>query len=320
MSDLPKTVAIHEEGPREGFQIEPGPIPTADKIKLIEALAETGLHHIQACSFVNTRLVPGWADAEAVVEGFKPKPGVDYTALWFNANGLERALAYREKLTMTGSISLTASEGFTRKNLNRSHAENLAAMRKQTALHLSHGIKVTRVGVMAAFGCNYQGDISPEQVVKTLEDGMAIAEEAGATIEFFSLADTMGWAIPPRIERVIGAVRANWPDMRIGLHLHDTRGQAVANAHAALKMGVSQFDSTVGGLGGCPFAGQKGAAGNICTEELVLLCEEMGIATGVDLDRLIEVGRMAEEIVGHVLPSELIHAGSLGAFRRMAAE
>ena len=221
---------------------------------------------------------------------------------------------------MTGSISLTASEGFTRKNLNRSHEENLAAMRKQTALHLSHGIAVKRIGVMAAFGCNYQGDISPEQVVKTLEDGMAIAAEAGAKIEFFSLADTMGWAIPPRIERVIGTVRAKWPEMRIGLHLHDTRGQAVANAHAALKMGIDQFDSTVGGLGGCPFAGQKGAAGNICTEELVLLCEEMGIETGVDLDALIEVGRMAEEIVGHVLPSELIHAGSLGAFRRVAAE
>jgi hydroxymethylglutaryl-CoA lyase len=320
MSDLPRHVDVHEEGPREGFQIELGPIPTADKIKLIEALAETGLHHIQACSFVNTRLVPGWADAEAVVEGFKPKPGVDYTALWFNANGLERALAYREKLTMTGSIPLTASEGFTRKNLNRSHEENVAAMRKQTALHLSHGIAVKRIGVMAAFGCNYQGDISPAQVVKTLEDGMAIAAEAGAKIEFFSLADTMGWAIPPRIERVIGTVRAKWPEMRIGLHLHDTRGQAVANAHAALKMGVTQFDSTVGGLGGCPFAGQKGAAGNICTEELVLLCEEMGIETGVDLDALIEVGRMAEEIVGHQLPSELIHAGSLGAFRRMAAE
>jgi len=221
MSDLPRRVDVHEEGPREGFQIEPGPIPTADKIKLIEALAETGLHHIQACSFVNTRLVPGWADAEAVVEGFKPKPGVDYTALWFNANGLERALAYREKLTMTGSISLTASEGFTRKNLNRSHEENVAAMKKQTALHLSHGIPVKRIGVMAAFGCNYQGDISPAQVVKTLEDGMAIAAEAGAKIEFFSLADTMGWAIPPRIERVIGTVRAKWPEMRIGLHLHE---------------------------------------------------------------------------------------------------
>jgi hydroxymethylglutaryl-CoA lyase len=129
----------------------------------------------------------------------------------------------------------------------------------------------------------------------------------------------MGWATPDRIERVIGAVRERWPQQTLSLHLHDTRGMAVANAHAALRLGVARFDATVGGLGGCPFAGQKGAAGNICTEELVLLCEEMGIATGVDLDRLIEVGRMAEEIVGHTLPSELIHAGSLDAFRRKAA-
>ena len=173
---------------------------------------------------------------------------------------------------------------------------------------------------MAAFGCNYQGDIAPAQVVSTLEDGLAIAEEAGAEIEYFSLADTMGWATPLRIERVIGEVRSRWPDMKIALHLHDTRGLAVANAHAgAASWACTQFDSTVGGLGGCPFAGQPKAAGNICTEELVLLCEEMGIDTGVDLDALIEVGRMAEEIVGHQLPSELIHAGSLDAFRRKAA-
>ncbi len=319
MTDLPKHVEIHEEGPREGFQIEPGPISTADKIRLIETLADTGLHHIQACSFVSPRIVPGWADAEDVIAGFKPRPGVHYTALWFNANGLNRALAFRDKLTITGAIALTASEAFTQKNLHRSHAENLEAMRKQTALHLENGVPVTRVGVMAAFGCNYQGDISPAQVISTLNDGFAIAAEAGAKIEIISLADTMGWATPPRIERVLAEVRSRWPDKQLSLHLHDTRGLAVANAHAGLRMGVTRYDSTVGGLGGCPFAGQKGAAGNICTEELVLLCEEMGISTGVDLDKLIEVGRMAEEIVGHVLPSELIHAGSLDAFRRLAA-
>jgi len=319
MTDLPKHVEIHEEGPREGFQIEPGPISTADKIRLIEALADTGLHHIQACSFVSPRIVPGWADAEDVIAGFKPKPGVHYTALWFNASGLNRALSFRDKLTITGAIALTASEAFTQKNLHRSHAENLEAMRKQTALHLENNVPVTRVGVMAAFGCNYQGDISPAQVISTLNDGFAIAAEAGAKIEIISLADTMGWATPPRIERVLSEVRSRWPDKQLSLHLHDTRGLAVANAHAGLRMGVTRYDSTVGGLGGCPFAGQKGAAGNICTEELVLLCEEMGISTGVDLDKLIEVGRMAEEIVGHVLPSELIHAGSLDAFRRLAA-
>jgi isopropylmalate/homocitrate/citramalate synthase len=197
MTDLPNKVEIHEEGPREGFQIEPGPISTADKIRVIEGLAETGLHHIQVCSFVNPRVVPGWADAEQVVAGFKAKPGVHYNALWFNENGLNRALAFRDKLTISGSISLTASEGFTRKNLNRSHAENLAAMRKMTASHLAAGIPVERIGVMAAFGCNYQGDIDPARVVSTLEDGLAIAREAGATINVFSLADTMGWAAAP---------------------------------------------------------------------------------------------------------------------------
>ena len=316
MSDLPSTVEIHEEGPREGFQIEPGPISTVDKVKLIDALSKTGLKHIQACSFVNPRLVPGWADAEKVVESFDAHEDVEYTGLYFNGNGLDRALAFKDKLTISGSISLTASEGFTKKNLNRTHAENMAAMERHVRSHLELGIPVNRIGVMAAFGCNYQGDISPETVIKTLEDGMQIAAQTGAEITLFSLADTMGWAAPHRIERVVGEVRNVWPDMTISLHLHDTRGLAIANAYSALKMGVRQFDSTVGGLGGCPFAGQPKAAGNICTEELVLLCEELGIATGVDLDQLIEVGRLAEDIVGHQLPGELIHAGSLDAFRR----
>ena len=316
MSDLPSTVEIHEEGPREGFQIEPGPISTVDKVKLIDALSKTGLKHIQACSFVNPRLVPGWADAEKVVESFDAHEDVEYTGLYFNGNGLDRALAFKDKLTISGSISLTASEGFTKKNLNRTHAENMAAMERHVMSHLELGIPVNRIGVMAAFGCNYQGDIRSATVIKTLEDGMQIAAKTGAEITLFSLADTMGWAAPHRIERVVGEVRNVWPDMTISLHLHDTRGLAIANAYSALKMGVRQFDSTVGGLGGCPFAGQPKAAGNICTEELVLLCEELGIATGVDLDQLIEVGRLAEDIVGHQLPGELIHAGSLDAFRR----
>ncbi len=319
MTDLPTHVEIFEEGPREGFQIEPGPIATADKIALIEALAATGLSHIQVCSFVNPRLVPGWADAEAVCGGFRPRSGVHYAALWFNENGLNRALAFQDWLTMVGSISLAASDAFSRKNLNRGHAENLEAMRKQTAVHQAAGIAVTRVGVMAAFGCNYQGDIAPAQIVRTVADGLAVAAEYGARITDVTLSDTMGWATPIRIERGIAAVRERWPGLRIALHMHDTRGLAIANAHAGLRLGVTKFDSTVGGLGGCPFAGQQGAAGNICTEELVLLCEEMGIATGVDLDALIEVGRMAERIVGHPLPSELLRAGSLDAFRRRAA-
>jgi len=318
MSDMPSSIVIHEEGPREGFQIEPGPISSADKIRLIEALAETGLRTIQICSFVSPRVVPSWADAEEVVTKVRLKAGVTYSSLWFNDKGLERALAFRDKLALSGAIALCASEAFTRKNLHRSHAENLEAMHRQTRLHVAKGVPVKSVGVMAAFGCNFQGDIAPAEVVRTVREGLAIGAECGVDVARISLADTMGWATPPRIERVIGAVRSAWPDKEISLHLHDTRGMAVANAMAGLRMGVRRYDSTVGGLGGCPFAGQKGAAGNICTEELVMLCEEMGVETGVDLERLIEVGRMAEEIVGHPLPSELLHGGALNAFRRAA--
>ncbi len=318
MSDLPARVEIAEEGPREGFQIEKGPIATADKIALIDALSLTGLRRIQVASFVNPRLVPGWADAEAVVAGFTQRAGIAYTALWFNRTGLDRALGFRDRLHLTGAIALSASEAFSQKNLNRNRAGQLAAMRAQTALHLAAGLKVTRLGIMAAFGCNYAGDIAPAQVVATVADGLAIAAEAGITLTDLSLADTMGWATPQRIERTVGAVRSRWPDLRLSLHLHDTRGLGIANAHAALRLGIARFDATVGGLGGCPFAGQPGAPGNIATEELVLLCEEMGIATGIDLAALIAAGHLAERIVGHALPSTLLRAGPLSAFRRAA--
>jgi isopropylmalate/homocitrate/citramalate synthase len=266
MNDLPHAIDIFEEGPREGFQIEKGFIATADKIALIDALSLTGLAHIQAASFVSAKLVPGWADADAVVAGFAARPGVDYAALWFNETGLNRALAFRHKLVLRGSISLSASEAFSRRNLNRDHAGQIAAMRRQTAAHVAAGVPVTRIGVMAAFGCNYAGDIAPAQVIATVEDGLAIAADAGVTIEVLSLADTMGWATPVRVARLVGDVRHRWPELRLSLHLHDTRGLGIANAFEGLRLGVARFDATVGGLGGCPFAGQPGAPGNIATE------------------------------------------------------
>src|SRR5690606_34271430 len=182
MSDMPKKVGLHEQGPREGFQIEPGPISSADKIALIDALSETGLRHIQVCSFVNPRVVPNWADAETVAGGFRVNPDVEYTALWFNKSGLNRALAFRVRLTMHGSISLSASDAFSRKNLIRSHEENLQAMRLQSEAHIGVGIPVKKIGVMAAFGCDYQGDVPAAEVVRTLEGGMAVAGDVGAEI------------------------------------------------------------------------------------------------------------------------------------------
>jgi hydroxymethylglutaryl-CoA lyase len=318
MIDLPRAVRITEEGPREGFQIATTPVPTADKIALIDALSATGAPRIQVASFVSPKRVPGWADADAVVAGFAPRPGVSYTALWFNPQGLDRALGFRDRLSLYGSVTVAASEAFSLKNLNRDRAGQIEAQRETIAANQAAGVAVTRVSVQAAFGCNFAGEVTPAQAVGAVADAMALAEETGCAIERISLADTMGWANPLLIERVVGAVRARWSGPRISLHLHDTRGLGIANALAGLRLGVEEFDAAVGGAGGCPFAGHPGAPGNIATEELVLLCEEMGIATGIDIDALIAAGHLAERILGRTLPSALLRGGSLTAFRAKA--
>jgi hydroxymethylglutaryl-CoA lyase len=318
MSDLPRAVRITEEGPREGFQIAATPVPTPDKIAVIDALSATGAPRIQVASFVSPKRVPGWADADAVVAGFAPRPGVAYTALWFNAQGLDRALAHKDRLTLYGSVTVAASEAFSLKNLNRDRAGQIAAQRETIAAHQAAGVPVTRVSVQAAFGCNFSGDVAPARAIAAVAEAMALAEETGCAIEKISLADTMGWANPLLIERVVGEVRSRWPAQAVSLHLHDTRGLGIANAMAGLRMGVAEFDAAVGGAGGCPFAGHAGAPGNIATEELVLLCEEMGIATGIDLDALIAAGHLAERVLGRTLPSALLRGGSLAGFRAKA--
>jgi isopropylmalate/homocitrate/citramalate synthase len=318
MSDLPRAVRITEEGPREGFQIAATPVPTADKIALIDALSATGAPRIQVASFVSPKRVPGWADADAVVAGFAPRPGIGYTALWFNAQGLDRAMAFQDRLTLYGSVTVAASEAFSLKNLNRDRAGQIAAQRETIAAHQAAGVPVTRVSVQAAFGCNFSGDVAPARAVAAVAEAMALAEETGCNVEKISLADTMGWANPLLIERVVGEVRSRWPAQAVSLHLHDTRGLGIANAMAGLRMGVAEFDAAVGGAGGCPFAGHAGAPGNIATEELVLLCEEMGIATGIDLDALIAAGHLAERVLGRTLPSALLRGGSLAGFRAKA--
>ncbi|MEC9184389.1 MAG: hydroxymethylglutaryl-CoA lyase [Pseudomonadota bacterium] len=315
MSDMPKKVDIQEEGPREGFQIEPGPISTERKIELIDALSETGLHKIQVASFVNPKRVPGWADADDVIRGFKAKEGVVYHALWLNEKGIERAMQHSDRLTHMGSISTTASETFMKHNTNRGFEINREVQRGQIKLYKKYGIPVRRASIMTAFGCNFEGEIAPQLVVDRLKEILNIADEEGTPIEILSIADTMGWAAPNGIKQVVGKVRETWPEKRICLHLHDTRGMGVANVYAGLEMGVDLFDSSVAGLGGCPFAALKGAAGNVCTEDIVFLCNEHGIETGIDLDALIEVARLAEDIVGHPLPGSIMHAGSLTQYK-----
>ncbi len=318
MSDLPSRITITEEGPREGFQIESGAISTNRKVELINALSHTGLSAIQVCSFVNPKLVPGWADAGEVVNAIQVVDGVTYTALWFNQKGIERALQHTDKLTLAGCIHLCASEAFGISNLHRDRETNLQAMRQQTINHQSGGIAVTKISVMAAFGCNFSADVPTANVLQAVDDGFNIASEHGASINEVALADTMGWATPSRIVAVTGAVRERWPDVPIRLHLHDTRGIGISNAWAAMQLGVDRFDTTVGGLGGCPFARQPGASGNIATEELLLLAHEEGIDTGVDINALLECVALAEDIVGRQLPGALLRGGNLERYRQAA--
>ncbi len=314
MSDFPKFVQINEEGPREGFQFEKGPIPTARKIELIDALSETGVNHIQVASFVNPNRVPGWADADEVVAQYHRKPGVHYTALWLNTKGLQRAIA-ANRLDIEGSFSLTASEKFLARNQQSSMEDNIVRAHETLRLYKQHGIPLKRTSIMAAFGCNFEGEIPHQRVLDMIQQLLDICEEHGMRPEVFSLADTMAWATPKSIRELVGKVRDKYPDLTLSLHLHDTRGMGIANAYAGLEMGVRQFDASVAGLGGCPFAGHKGAAGNVCTEDLVFMLDEMGIATGIDLDKLIGVALLAEDIVGHPLPGSVKMGGSLSALR-----
>jgi hydroxymethylglutaryl-CoA lyase len=318
MSDLPSAIHITEEGPREGFQIEKGPIATARKVALIDALAQTGLDHIQIVSFVNPKAVPGMADADAVVRGIAPKSGVAYTALWLNKRGFERALQFSDRLANTGTIQLSASEKFSLRNQNRNAAGQLAEQHGIVESYKTAGVPIERGSIMAAFGCNFEGDIPAARVVTLVQQILDLAREHGVRFKYITLADTMAWATPLAIKRVVGSLRERWPDLDIALHLHDTRGMAIANAYAGLEMGVKRFDASVAGLGGCPFAGHQGAAGNVCTEDLVFLCDELGIKTGIDLDALIECARLAEDVVGHPLLGSVMKGGTLERFRSSA--
>lgn len=318
MADLPGTVDIKEEGPREGFQFEKSVIPTARKVELIDALSQTGLKHLQIVSFVNPKAVPGMADAEEVVKAITPKPGVAYSGIWLNDKGFERALA-TGRLEVRGSLSLTASAAFLKRNQNRTPEQQVAATRGILDTYKDKGIEVDRAIIMAAFGCNFEGDVPVSRLVELVGQLVEIAAAKGVALKHMSLGDTMAWATPLAVKRAVGAVRERFPDLDVELHLHDTRGMGIANAYAGLEMGVTHFDSSVAGLGGCPFAGHAGAAGNVCTEDLVFMCEEMGIATGVDLEALCECGRLAEDIVGHPLPGSVKKGGSTRKLREQIA-
>lgn len=313
MSDLPTRIHIVEEGPRDGLQSEKAIVSTADKLRLIEALALTGVPEIDCASFVSPKVLPQMADAEQVAEGIRRVAGVRYGCMWLTESGFQRARHSRFDLPAMNQAS--ASDTFLMRNNRRAPEEQLDGQRQLRRLYTEAGLGRGPLYLFTAFGCNYEGDVPVAQAMRRTAELVAICEEEGAPPSHIYLCDTVGAADPAKVRALVGAVRERWPDYPVALHLHDTRGLGIANAMAGLELGVARFDASCGGLGGCPFAGNPAAAGNIATEELVLLCERLGIETGVDISAMIEAGRLAETIVGRPLPGKLAKAGLLAARR-----
>ncbi|MFH9405568.1 hydroxymethylglutaryl-CoA lyase [Streptomyces sp. NPDC017638] len=289
-------VSIREVGPRDGLQIEK-PVSLADKLRLVEALAATGVSRIEATSFVSPRAVPALADAESLAAELHRWPGIEFSALVAGIGGAKRAVAAGMK---TVEYVVSASNGHSEAN-TRSTTEQ-ATERIGEVVRIVHdaGGRV-EVIVATAWDCPFDGPTDPDRVLRIAEQ----AKEFG--VDQFSIADTIGTATPGRVGRLIDAVGERVGDFGLGVHFHNTRGAGIACALAAVQHGVRNLDASTGGLGGCPFA--PGASGNIATEELVYMLEDMGIATGIDLDASIRAAAVAEEIVGHTVPSNLLRAG-----------
>lgn len=296
MSDLPASIRLREVGPRDGLQNE-APVPTDGKVALVDALSRTGVRRIEAVSFVHPRAIPQMADVDEVWRRIARVEGVRYCALVPNLRGAQRALAAGVREL---EVVVSASDTHNRKNVNRSTAESLDDI--AALLQIVHEAGATcQVIVATAFGCPYEGDL-PVSRVRAVA-GRALADGADS----IAYGDTTGMATPTRVTALAGETRMAHPAAPLGLHFHNTRGTGLANVLAALHLGVDDFDASVGGLGGCPYA--PGASGNIASEELVHMVEDMGVSTGVDLEALIEVARQAEALVGHPLPSQVLRAG-----------
>jgi hydroxymethylglutaryl-CoA lyase len=296
MSDVPERISVREVGPRDGLQNE-APVPTAGKVELLDALSGTGVHRIEAVSFVHPKAIPQMADAAEVWSAIDRAPGVRYSALVPNLVGAQRALdaGFTEI-----EVVVSASDTHNRKNVNRSTDESLDDIARIIDTAHSRGATVQAI-VSTAWGCPYEGDVPVERVLSVAR--RAVGDGADA----LSYGDTTGMATPSRVTRLVGETRSALPEVPLNLHFHNTRGTGLANVLAALQLGVSDFDASVGGLGGCPYA--PGASGNIATEELVHMVEDMGVATGIDLDAMLAAAAEAERIVGRTLPSQVLRAG-----------
>jgi len=294
---LPKQVAIREVGPRDGLQPEE-PVSVADRIGLIEALVAAGLPTIEIAAFVSPKAVPAMAGAGEVVAGVAPRPGLVRAALVPNAKGASLVVdAGIDAITVT----ISASESYNQRNVHMTTRESEAAIAAIVAIAAEHAVPVDAV-ISCAFGSPYEGELAPVDVA----DLAARVIDVGA--DQVTLADTTGMATPRRIHEVVEAVAsAGIPPDTTGLHLHDTRGTALVNAYAALQHGIARFDTSVGGLGGSPFA--HGAGGNLATESLVALLDDVGISTGVDIEALIVAAALIESLVGRPVPSAVAHHG-----------
>jgi hydroxymethylglutaryl-CoA lyase len=299
MSDFPATVRIREVGPRDGFQNEPEVIATADKVRLIDMLARTGLRRLEVTSFVRADVIPQLADGAEVLEAIDVPDDVAVSVLIPNERGLDNALAHRDRF---GEINcfLSASETHNRKNVNRSIEESLSGIERVLGRAREEGLRCEGV-ISVSFGCPYEGRVPPDRVfeiARRLRD--AGAQEIG-------FGDTTGMANPRQVGEFFAAAREQVPGVELTAHFHNTRGQGLANVLVALEQGIDSFESSFGELGGCPVP--PGATGNIATEDLVSMLHEMGIETGISLERLLEATQAAREVLGRPLGSHVLTSG-----------
>lgn len=287
---------IQEVCVRDGFQIEPVFIPTDRKVALIDALSRTGLSKIEVTSFASPKAIPALADAEEVMRRIDRVPGVEYAALVPNVRGAQRALACAvDELNLV----MSASASHNQANLRMSRQQSLAQFAEVVAVVA--GRAQINASLSTAFGCPFDGDVPDAQVMDLVQNFVDLG------ITRIALCDTTGMANPAQVRRLFGRAIERWPTVTFTAHFHDTRAMGLANALAALDVGVTRFDASLGGLGGCPFA--PGASGNVCTEDLVHMFEAMGRHTGVDLERLLALARGLPDIVGHPVPGQVMKAG-----------
>ena len=297
-ASLPARVTVVEVGPRDGLQNESASIPTAVKVAFVDALSQAGLPVIEVTSFVRPESIPQLADADEVMRAIHRKPGVRYPVLVPNERGFDRARAADAREI---AVFTAASEEFNRRNINATIEESIKRFEPVVADAKASGMRV-RGYVSTAFGCPYEGDIKPRAVLDVTGKLLALG------IDEVSIGDTIGVATPNQVAELCSLLRSEIDAGKLALHFHDTRGTALANVLAGLEAGVAIFDSSAGGLGGCPYA--PGAAGNLATEDLIYMLDGMGISTGVDIDKVVDASRLVAAHLGHAPTSKYFQAAT----------